>query len=171
MKKNILLIIAILNICFVCLPSSAQDSSIGAIFGLGVYDSVINRNELNQKIAELSEKLNLSEEQLVKVNELAVFTSRKIHVYEVQIINQKRTVISKIKSKESTSNIMESKRQVGQIKARINRTINNSIKKFEEILDEKQKGIFAGYKPEIMEIIGKNFALPTEDINTQNVKK
>lgn len=169
MKKTMLILLSVIFFNFIFLiKTNAQESALNLIIGAEGQFSQSNLELIQQKINDLSIKLNLTDEQKQKAEELGKYSDQKLNIYRVKFIQEKNKLITLKKSGASLVQIQTQVRLVKSAKSRLNIARKKNIQEFEVILTPEQQTYFDQFKVDLQGIKEKEIRVNREQYEVQS---
>lgn len=179
MKKNISHFLLILCFCWIIAPiAKAEGNYLNLIIGTKGQYSGETLNLVQEKINSLSGKLELTEEQKHKAEEIGVNSDKKLNIYRVQFIEEKKKLIEMRKNNAPLQQIQAQVKVIRSLKSRLSITRNKNIEEFRTVLTDDQQKKFDKFREELKQIkqternsARKKREVPIRDESLQNLEE
>lgn len=168
MKKNMFLILVIIfcSCLFFC-SVKAEETPLNQIL---ITQGKFNQESIDiiqKKIIALESSLKLTDNQKQSVKNIALESSKKINIYNVKYINEKKNLIDMKKTGADSQLINKQKLLIKSLKARLAITTKKNMNEFENILSTEQQVIFNQFKIEMRQLADKDKIFVREDRKVQ----
>ena len=169
MKKTMLILFSIIFLnCIFLIKVNAQENALNLMIGAEGQFSQQNLELIQQKINDLSSKLNLTDEHKQKAEELGIYSDEKLNIYRVKFIKEKNKLITLKKSSAPLIQIQTQVRLVKSAKARLNIARKKNILEFEAMLTPEQQTYFDQFKVDLQGIKEKEIRVDREQYEVQS---
>jgi Spy/CpxP family protein refolding chaperone len=169
MKKAMLILLSVIFInCVFIIVANAEENPLNLIVGAEGQFSLTNSEIIQQKINDLNNKLNLTEEQKQKANDIGIYSAKKLNIYKVQFIEAKNKLINMRKSGAPIQQIQAQVRLIKSLKSRLNVTRDKNMQEFEAILTSEQQAYFDQFKTDLKQIKKTETHFNRENREVQN---
>ena len=153
MKKSMLIILSIIFLnCIFSIAVKAEENILSRILTPVGQLSPQSNELIQQKITELKDKLNLSDEQKQKANILKIKSSKTSHVYKSMYKDEKNKLMDINIKGSNTKKIYKQRMNIKSLHSAMDINYENNLHEFEALLTPEQQTVFSQFKVDLQQI-------------------